>query len=375
MTVSGSSGTATFSGNIGSTNRLSGIDVTAGTINIGGNISTDASAGTYSNSTLGAAGWIRSDYNGYFGEWNNGHVNDKTNLFNNTPFATHNVTSIYQGDPGSNKSYRYEGYFKPNASGSWRLQVGADDSVISYVGNAGQTIASLKSAVQNSNRFSHSDKSAYLWSYRPGRHGVQYHERDRTFTANEVRPFLYFWGEATGGAAARMRIRNPSNQWSGWTNNYQTGGATVFYRSYTSENVSSANDDIRLNGNVVLTSNSTIDANNDSITFTGTVNGNSSGRNLVVDSGTDNVTFSGAVGGSTALNNITVNGAALSAAAVTASGDVSVTNSGTSTISGVIAANSFTKAGAGQLTFKPSNATGSITLNAGSAVLLSLIHI
>ena len=127
--------------------------------------------------------------------------------------------------------------------------------------------------------------------------------------------------------------------------------------------------DIRLNGNVVLTSNSTIDANNDSITFTGTVNGNSSGRNLVVDAGTDNVTFSGAVGGSTALNNITVNGAALSAAAVTASGDVSVTNSGTSTISGVIAANSFTKAGAGQLTFKPSNATGSITLNAGSAVL------
>ena len=146
--------------------------------------------------------------------------------------------------PGSYKSYRYEGYFKPNASGSWRLQVGADDSVISYVGNAGQTIASLKSAVQNSNRFNHSDKSAYLWSYRPGRHGVQYHERDRTFTANEVRPFLYFWGEATGGAAARMRIRNPSNQWSGWTNNYQTGGATVFYRSYTSENVSSANDDI-----------------------------------------------------------------------------------------------------------------------------------
>ena len=369
LTVSGSSGSATFGGNIGSTYRLSGIDVTAGTINIGGNISTDASAGTYSTSSLGAAGWIRSDYNGYFGEWNNGHVNDNTNLFNNNPTATHNVTSIYQGDPGSYKSYRYEGYFKPNASGSWRLQVGADDSVISYVGNAGQTIASLKSAVQNSNRFNHSDKSAYLWSYRPGRHGVQYHERDRTFTANEVRPFLYFWGEATGGAAARMRIRNPSNQWSGWTNNYQTGGATVFYRSYTSENVSSANDDIRLNGNVVLTSNSTIDANNDSITFTGTVNGNSSGRNLVVDAGTDNVTFSGAVGGSTALNNITVNGAALSAAAVTASGDVSVTNSGTSTISGVIAANSFTKAGAGQLTFKPSNATGSITLNAGSAVL------
>ncbi len=369
LTVSGSSGSATFSGNIGSTYRLSGIDVTAGTINIGGNISTDSSAGTYSTSSLGAAGWIRSDYNGYFGEWNNGHVNDNTNLFNNTPFATHNVTSIYQGDPGSYKSYRYEGYFKPNASGSWRLQVGADDSVISYVGNAGQTLASLKSAVQNSNRFNHSDKSAYLWAYRPGRHGVQYHERDRTFTANEVMPFLYFWGEATGGAAARMRIRNPSNQWSGWTNNYQTGGATVFYRSYTSENVSSANDDIRLNGNVVLTSNSTIDANNDSITFTGTVNGNSSGRNLVVDAGTDNVTFSGAVGGSTALNDITVNGAALSAAAVTASGDVSVTNSGTSTISGVIAANSFTKAGAGQLTFKPSNATGSITLNAGSAVL------
>ena len=377
LTVSGSTGTVTFTGNIGSSYRLSGIDVTAATVSVGGNILTSSSSGT--SNTGSNLGWTYYRFNGYYGAGGGSSADNLANYSGKTPNRTTTVTQLRDTDSSDNKSYRYEAYFIPDESGEWKMQVGSDDYSHAYVGTAGQTLTALKNITEDG-LWNDANNQDYMWAHSPGRHGVAWSssrnskgkdhdgtEKTRTFVAGEAYPFLYYWGENTGGAAGYMIIEDPSGNSSNTSNYTNNNLDNTFYRNVTS--VSSSGSNLRLNGAVVLTGASTIDANNDAISFTSTVNGNSSGRNLTVDSGTANTTFSGNVGGSTALADISVTGAVIDAAALAASGDITYTNSGSSTISGSISASSFTKAGSGQLTFKPSDASGDLPLSAGSTVL------
>ena len=68
------------------------------------------------------------------------------------------------------------------------------------------------------------------------------------------------------------------------------------------------------------------------------------------------------------INNLTVSGAAVSAAGIEVTGDVSITNSGTSSVTGVVAGSGdFTKAGSGMLSLTGTNTySGDTTVSAGT---------
>ncbi|NCX38184.1 MAG: S-layer family protein, partial [Actinobacteria bacterium] len=120
------------------------------------------------------------------------------------------------------------------------------------------------------------------------------------------------------------------------------------------------------------TSNTLTTTSNGNISFGSTVNGDTTGRTLsVTTNGTGDTTFTGTVGGTNELGNITINTDVLSAAAIKLAGTLSITNTGTSSITGIISdgatAASLTKAGAGELTLSGANTyTGVTTISVGT---------
>ena len=76
---------------------------------------------------------------------------------------------------------------------------------------------------------------------------------------------------------------------------------------------------------------------------------------LTIAAGSGDVTFTDAVGGSTAMGNITITTGALSAAAIKVQGTIDITNTDTSSITGIISDGAssaiVTKAGSGTLTY------------------------
>ncbi|NBS03494.1 MAG: hypothetical protein EBS72_15530, partial [Rhizobiales bacterium] len=92
--------------------------------------------------------------------------------------------------------------------------------------------------------------------------------------------------------------------------------------------------------------------------------------------GTGDTTFTSAVGGTNALGNITISTDVLSAAAMKLAGTLSITNTGASSITGIISdgasAAALTKAGAGRLTLSANNSyTGATIVNSGATLALS----
>ena len=91
---------------------------------------------------------------------------------------------------------------------------------------------------------------------------------------------------------------------------------------------------------------------------------------LTIAAGSGDVTFTDAVGGSTAMGNITITTGALSAAAIKVQGTIDITNTDTSSITGIISDGAssaiVTKAGSGTLTLSGNNTyTGQTNINAG----------
>ena len=123
-------------------------------------------------------------------------------------------------------------------------------------------------------------------------------------------------------------------------------------------------------GAVTLGSNTTLNAGSGNINFGSTVNG---GYSLSTTT-TGNTSFAGALGGTNLLTGVTVSTAQLSAGALAlgSSGGLSITNSGTGTVSGVISGTGVTlaKAGTGMLTLSGANTyTGGTTVSAGTLTL------
>jgi autotransporter-associated beta strand protein len=125
---------------------------------------------------------------------------------------------------------------------------------------------------------------------------------------------------------------------------------------------------VTLSSNVTLTTTS-----NGAVYFGGTING---AYTLGITAhGTGDTTFVGAVGGSTALGDMTINTNDLTAAAITA-GNLNLTNSGTGSVTGIIANASeldtlaLIKAGVGTLTLSAVNTfTGDTTISAGDVAI------
>ncbi|NCV88254.1 MAG: hypothetical protein EBW14_20870, partial [Oxalobacteraceae bacterium] len=122
-----------------------------------------------------------------------------------------------------------------------------------------------------------------------------------------------------------------------------------------------------LGANTTLTTTS-----NGNVSFGSTVDGSAAGKTLDISTnGTGDTTFTGAVGATYALGNTTITTDVLSAAAIKVQGTLSITNGGTSTITGIISDGAsalvLTKAGAGTLSLSANNSyTGETTVNAGT---------
>jgi autotransporter-associated beta strand protein len=123
-------------------------------------------------------------------------------------------------------------------------------------------------------------------------------------------------------------------------------------------------------GNTTISNNITLTTTNSNVSFGGSTTAGTAGNTLTIAAGTGDVTFTGAVG-ETAMGNTTITTGALSAAAIKVQGTLSITNSDTSTITGIISDGAtsaiLTKAGSGTLTLSGNNTyTGQTNINAGT---------
>ena len=201
-------GDVDISGQIKASAASKNLTINAGSGNVTFSSAVTGTSTTTTTTTVGSSGWIRQRYSGYFGVYSG--TSDRLNFFNKSAQSSQNDTRIYDNDEGSHYSYRYSGYIKPNETGNWQIQVGADDSIIAYVGSANQSLNDLLTITQDGNVYNHSNKTAYLWAASPGRHPVVYNTGTKNFTTTDYRPFVLYWGEYTGGAAARMQWKAPS---------------------------------------------------------------------------------------------------------------------------------------------------------------------
>ncbi len=128
-------------------------------------------------------------------------------------------------------------------------------------------------------------------------------------------------------------------------------------------------------GEVTITGDRILTTTNSNVIFNLSVNAGTLGDSLTIAAGSGDVTFHNAVGGSTALGDIDITTGALTAGAIKAQGTLTITNSDTSNITGVIseqAVLALVKEGSGSLTLSGINTyTGSTTLTTGSIKVAS----
>ena len=143
-----------------------------------------------------------------------------------------------------------------------------------------------------------------------------------------------------------------------------TGGTTVISVDIETSSTQTYNDAVTISSDVTLTT------TNSNVSFGGTTDAGTAGDTLTIAAGSGDVTFTDAVGGSTAMGNLTITTGAISAAAIKVQGTIDITNTDTSSVTGIISdgatSSILTKAGSGKLTLSGNNTyTGAVTVNAG----------
>ena len=194
-----------------------------------------------------------------------------------------------------------------------------------------------------------------------------------TATANKKIIYLSF----TVGNSSATNVKSSGSSTTTTTNSYDSSSInsnTLSSLSFSGSGTTTLNGSVTTTGAqsytgaVSLGAASTLTTTNSDVTFSSTVNG---AQNLTIAAGNGDTTFTGTVGGSTALTRLTITTDNLTAANIglANSAALSVTNSGASSITGVISGTSatLTKAGAGTLTLSGTNTyTGATTISAGT---------
>ena len=148
------------------------------------------------------------------------------------------------------------------------------------------------------------------------------------------------------------------------TTSLSVSGTSNLGANVTTSSTQTYSDDTTISNNITLTT------TNSNVSFGATTNAGTAGDTLTIAAGSGDVTFTDAVGGSTAMGNITITTGALSAAAIKVQGTIDITNTDTSSITGIISDGAssaiVTKAGSGTLTLSGNNTyTGQTNINAG----------
>ena len=148
------------------------------------------------------------------------------------------------------------------------------------------------------------------------------------------------------------------------TTSLSVSGTSDLGANVTTSSTQTYSDDTTISNNITLTT------TNSNVSFGATTDAGTAGDTLTIAAGSGDVTFTDAVGGSTAMGNITITTGALSAAAIKVQGTIDITNTDTSSITGIISDGAssaiVTKAGSGTLTLSGNNTyTGQTNINAG----------
>ena len=149
------------------------------------------------------------------------------------------------------------------------------------------------------------------------------------------------------------------------TTSLSVSGTSNLGASVTTSSTQTYHGDATISNDIILTT------TNSNVSFGATTNAGTAGDTLTIAAGSGDVTFTDAVGGSTAMGNITITTGALSAAAIKVQGTIDITNTDTSSITGIISDGAssaiVTKAGSGTLTLSGNNTyTGQTNINAGT---------
>ncbi|WP_340315208.1 beta strand repeat-containing protein, partial [Rhizorhabdus argentea] len=318
-----------------------------GTIYLGGNITT---IGGQSNGLQGIK------YSGYF--------NDNFSFFQNAQlrpdYRFDNLfTSINPTTPGANfddnYSVRFLGFFQPSVSGSYNFRIGSDDASYLFLGNAGETVASLEARVTPGSAVASA----------PGAHGVVFGSGNINLTAGTAYPILAYFGEAGGGDQVTIDFTPPGGQ--------RTENGTGFY-------FTSFGGQATLNGNVQLIRDVAINAQGN-VSFNGTVDSATtfagidpatSKYGLTVTNPNNDITFAKAVGSINSLANLVSTSKTVStrSIAVAATGQIQLSVAQGGTVTGSLAGGSFSKSGAGKLDWTAGSsgdvAVGNLYLDGGA---------
>ena len=379
LIVNAGSGTLTFADNVGTTQDLGELDLTAALIVVGGDITTNDSGsgdGTQGLTQIFTNDAYYSDNNALFNDYDDGSSDSnwcgtRSNCTSDTDATT--VTSIAVGESSfGTYAFRWTGYFQPSSTATYHFSTYSDDASNMYLGAAGQSLSTFLGYVQ-SGSYNHSNANTYRVVTNNGTHGMAASTGSKSVTSGNLYPIAIYFGEQGGGDEMYFQWRQGSAVASPTS---RTGTSLSGGQFYTdTPNNSSGDGTITFTGAVQFSADSTITSNDDDITFTSTIDSDgATARTVTINSGTSDISVSGAIGGTNDLADITFTTAGLTAANIKSEGTITVTNSAASSITGVISngssAAALTKAGAGTLTLSGTNtSTGLITVSAGTLTL------
>ena len=272
------------------------------------NLTIDAGAGnvTFSSAVTGVSSTTAGSAG--FRRYNiDGYFNDYLDHFDGCETVSCGTVDyvIQEGDEGSTYSRRWTGVLEAEVSATYTFKTRSDDASYAFIGDKDQDLATFIAHIQDGSRYGN-DRTSYRVVDNRGTHG----QRDRTGTKALVTggyyPIIVFFGENAGGAGVQFTFKGGGDNTYRYSNSANSNGKLNFYQSTATTN--------------------------------------------------------------TFINNMTITASAFNAAAIEVGGTLSVTNSGTSAITGAITGDTaLTKAGAGELTVSGSNTfTGDTTLSAGT---------
>ena len=150
LIVNAGSGTLTFADNVGTTQDLGELDLTAALIVVGGDITTNDSGsgdGTQGLTQIFTNDAYYSDNNALFKDYDDGSSDSnwcgtRSNCTSDTDATT--VTSIAVGESSfGTYAFRWTGYFQPSSTATYHFSTYSDDASNMYLGAAGQSLSTF----------------------------------------------------------------------------------------------------------------------------------------------------------------------------------------------------------------------------------------
>ena len=209
----------------------------------------DAGAGnvTFSSAVTGVSSTTSGSAG--FRRYNlDGYFNDYLNFFNGCETVACGTVdyTINEGDEGSTYSRRWTGVLEAEVNGTYTFKTRSDDASYVFIGDKDQDLATFIEHIQDGSRYGN-DRTSYRVVDNRGTHG----ERDRTgnkaLTTSGFYPIIVFFGENHGGARMQFTFKGGGDNNYRFTHSANTNGKLNFYQSTSTTNTFINNINITAN--------------------------------------------------------------------------------------------------------------------------------